>query len=328
MTGSILFTLLCLAPPPADASADDAVTAQPTEGSAAGAAEPPSETRAIETPATEAPDWSASSPPREGAAPPPEGRDDRKAAEPPAAGDQEQAWRPMEVQMEADAEVETRTPAAVVKQQTQARPDRPIRYRLDLQLDGGTHVVPHGSFDAFATESNLAGLGVGMRVDFRLAEGRLFLGGGLAYRRYGSSRRAFDGLLDNELRVQEPLLFVRLSFMALEGLDVYVEPGGGPSIVDVEIASSRAARQRSVTGMFNALAGVALYLPKAWLPNKGASRFTAGVDLGLGYGWRGSIEVQPSPSTDDEPLSTSSVRFGDLALRGFIWRAGLFLRFM
>jgi hypothetical protein len=328
MTGSILFTLLCLAPPPVDASPDDAATAQPTEGAAVDAAEPPIGPRATEAPATEAPEWSDSSPPREGAAPPPDDRDDRRGtAEPSTASDQEQAWRPMELQMDTEAEVET-PPAAVVKQQAKVRPDRPIRYRLDLQLDGGTHVVPHGSFDAFATESNLAGLGVGMRVDFRLAEGRLFLGGGLAYRRYGSSRTAFDGLLDNELRVQEPLLFVRLSFMAIEGLDVYVEPGGGPSIVDVGISSSRAARQRSVTGMFNALAGVALYLPKAWLPNKGASRVTAGVDLGLGYGWRGSIEVQPSPSTDDEPLSTSSVRFGDLALRGFIWRAGLFLRFM
>jgi hypothetical protein len=320
MNGSILVTLLCLAPPTGDVTPDDR-PGTPPAADPAEATTPPAD-----APKNEAPAWSELAPPSDDEAEAPrEPRDARAPVDetPPPSDDE-----PPLPETRAEPQTDAEPPAAVVREQARSRPDRPIRYRLDLQLDGGTHVVPHGSFDAFSDGPNLAGLGVGVRADVRLAGGRFFLGGGLAYRRYSSSRDAFDFLLTNEVRVQEPLVFVRLSLMALEGVDVYLEPGGGPTIVDLQVDASRSAHQRAVTGMFNGLAGVALYLPKAWLPRKGASRITAGLDLGLGYGWRGSIALQPSPDTDDEPLSTSSVPFGDLALRGFIWRAGLFVRFM
>ena len=300
MLASYLMSLLCFGPAP-DLEPDEPA-ATPVEAEAS--AEPTGE-----------PSWS---PPREEPSAP---------STPSSSNDVAQPFEPTPSHEEARAAAPA-APAVAVVGQTRVRPDRPIRYRIDLQIDGGTHNVGHRSFQAYALGRNLPGLSAGVRVDFRLAESRVFLGAGLAYRRYASSRLIYDVSIDQELLVQEPLVFLRASFAALEGLDVYLEPGGGPTIVDVETFSSRSAEQRGVTGMFNGLAGVALYLPKAWLPNKGASRVTGGFDLGLGYGWRAPIAVAPTPSTDDEPLRTSSVRFGDLALRGFIWRAGLFIRFM
>jgi hypothetical protein len=312
MTDLLLASLLCLAPPTGDASPDDTTAPIPSETN-------PDTASATDWdgPTSRLVDEVAQAPPSPSEEPPPE-------ADPPAEASQSGSHE----DEPRETTIETRTTATVVPEPRPTRPDRPIRYRIDLQLEGGTHEVAHRSFDAFSTSSTLGGVAAGVRVDYRLAQGRVFVGGGLSYRRFASARDLPYGSLATNVRVQEPLLFLRLSLMALEGVDLYLEPGGGPTIVDLEVTSSRTARQRTIAGTFNGLAGVALYLPKAWLPNKGASRVTAGLDFGLGYGWRSPISVRPSPETDDEPLATSSVPFGELVLRGAIWRAGLFIRFM
>jgi hypothetical protein len=75
-------------------------------------------------------------------------------------------------------------------------------------------------------------------------------------------------------------------------------------------------------------AGLLLYLPKAWLPRKQASRVSAGLELGLGYAWRGQREVRPVLQQDSDPLRATTARWGELALHGLCWGVGAFLRVM
>ena len=70
-----------------------------------------------------------------------------------------------------------------------------------------------------------------------------------------------------------------------------------------------------------------LYLPKRWLPRRGASRVTGGLELAAGYTWRKSVDVRPTLATDEDPIATQGTEFGDVAIRGFAWRLGVFVRF-
>lgn len=203
-------------------------------------------------------------------------------------------------------------------------PDRPIRTRVDLHAAVGAERHRDPAWRAFG-DRIVTTLNFGVRADSRLASGRLFLGGGLTYRRFADDGD-IHGALPTRARVREPLAFLRLSVVAREGLDLFAQAGGGPGIVDLDFASNRAS-QRTVVGVVDGLAGVSLYLPKRWLPRRGASRATGGIELAAGYTWRSRLDVRPTYTTADDPISTSSATLGDVALRGVTWRFGLFLRF-
>lgn len=202
--------------------------------------------------------------------------------------------------------------------------DRPIRWRVDVFGGVGGELHRDPAWRAFDRDRKLVTLNVGVRADFRLASGRLFLGGGLAFRRSASTGDIHDAL-QTSLLVHDPLAFLRLSVVATEGLDAFVQAGGGPSFIHAEFSR---ADQRSIAAMVDGLAGVALYLPRRWLPRRGSSRFTAGLELSAGYTYRSSVDIRPNYLTDDDPIETSSASFGDVAIRGFAWRFGLFIRFM
>lgn len=206
-------------------------------------------------------------------------------------------------------------------------PERPIRWRVDLAGHLGTTTFFDRSWRAFDYSDRKAlHVGATVRGDFRLGDGRVFLGGGATYQRFGSYGGVFN-TLGTDILVREPLAFLRLSVVTLEGIDVFVQAGGGASVVDLFLSSTQYAEQRKVGAVVDSLAGLALYLPKKWLPRRGSARATGGLELGLGYTWRSKVPVRPTVSTGEEPIDTSAAAFGNLALHGLAWRLGLFVRF-
>ena len=113
----------------------------------------------------------------------------------------------------------------------------------------------------------------------------------------------------------------------VEGVDLFVQAGGGVSIVDFNVDSTQYAAQRALAGVVDGQGGAAIYLPKRWLRRRGASRVTGGLEFAAGYSWRSAIDVRPQISTDEDPIPTTGAPLGDLSLRGVQWRVGLFLRF-
>jgi hypothetical protein len=213
---------------------------------------------------------------------------------------------------------------------THVGPPRPLRWRIDVALGLGGDAIFDPGYRAFDDgDRSLLGLDLRLRADGRLGGGRLFLGGGLAYQRLGTDGSPYDGALDTELVVHEPLAFARLSVVAVEGIDFFGELAAGPTIAEIEIfGDPERAHQRAVTGTFTAQAGTLLYFPRPWLPRRGAARATAGLELALGYVLRGALDVEPTPQTEDDAIATESVGFGDVALRGIAWRLGVVVRFM
>ena len=215
-----------------------------------------------------------------------------------------------------------------VHRESYAAVERDIRYRIEAIADVGTQTIFQSAYRAFDNEDrSMFVFAVGGRADFALARGRVFVGGGAVYRQ-GTSSGDLGGFADSEVLIREPLLFVRCSLRLIEGLDVYVEPGAGPSIVDLRLESNVSSNQRNVVGMFNGVGGVTAYLPRAWLPRRNASHVTAGLDLGIGYLYRAPIEVVPEIDREDGDIDLAAAEFGELPLSGLVWRGGLFVRFM
>jgi hypothetical protein len=217
-------------------------------------------------------------------------------------------------------------------------PDRPIRWRVDIAGEMGTTVIADPAWRAFDVGNRQPlHFGASMRGDFRLGDGRVFFGGGASFRRFASFGGIYDAT-DESIVGRDLLAFLRLSVVTVEGLDVFFQAGGGPSFATLDLSSSAYytddnfsgssyAYQRAVMGMVDGQAGLALYLPKKWLPRRGASRVTAGLELAAGYTFRNKLHVRPELSTDSDPIPTHTSSFGDVAIRGFMWRFGLFIRF-
>jgi hypothetical protein len=209
-------------------------------------------------------------------------------------------------------------------------PDIPIRWRLEAMASGTQNVLFHPSYSGFSDDRKLGGFDGGIRLDYRAGEGRVFLGGGVSYRYFGSERYLYQTSFP-DVEIHEPGLALRLAIQAVEGVDIYAEVSGGPSIVDTGIDyDGGKATDRKVTGMGTGLGGLMLYLPKKWLPRKGSSRMTLGIDFGLGYAFRGGVKVEPTPDVteDDDLIETNAAPLGTLQTRGMAWRLGLFLRVM
>jgi hypothetical protein len=207
---------------------------------------------------------------------------------------------------------------------------RPLRWRVDLGVGLAANAIFHGAYRAFdRRDRQMLAPDVRMRADVRLGASPVFLGAGLAYQRFATRGRPYDGALDTRLVVHEPQAFVRLSVLVREGFDLFGEVGAGPTIANLEIAGTSVhADQRRITGSWAAQAGALVYLPRRWLPGRGTSRATAGLELALGYMFRGPIDVEPVPAVADDAIATDSVAFGDVSLRGLAWRLGLVVRFM
>jgi hypothetical protein len=208
-------------------------------------------------------------------------------------------------------------------------PPRPIRWRLDFGVNVGSTIVSDPGLRAFAERRNLLETGVSTLFDFRLAEGRFFVGGGVAYQHVGRQGDA-HGQVNTDLQLHEPQVLGRATFMVVEGVDVFARAGVGPSFVRASYDSDgfESTRQRDVLPRVDGRAGLLLYLPKAWLPRKQASRVSAGLELGLGYAWRGKLEVRPVLQQDSDPLRATTARWGELSLHGLCWGVGAFLRVM
>lgn len=218
------------------------------------------------------------------------------------------------------------TPIPVPPPPPPARPDRPIRWRVDIVGDLGNALLRDRAWRAFDDNRHVLLPGLSVRADTRIGGGRLFLGGGASYRSF-SGYNSLYGTTWTGAQAREPLLFARLSAVMIEGVDLFVQAGGGVSIVDINVDSTQSAAQRAVAGVVDGQGGAALYLPKRWLRRRGASRVTGGLEFAAGYSWRSAIDVRPQISTDEDPIPTTGASLGDLSLRGVQWRVGLFLRF-
>jgi hypothetical protein len=237
----------------------------------------------------------------------------------------------------------SKTPAKAAKTSTQPQPsppasaepkpsrrDRlrrdlaPAQFRVDLFVAGGTQRMADRGYRLFDEGVNPPAFTLVVRADARLGGSNVFLGGGLGYRRLATDASNL-GSVQTRLVAQDMLILGRLSWSPLEGLDPFVEVATGPSFVDAHLNTTLTTHQRDVLVLCDAIGGLALSLPRKWHPS---DHVTAGVELGLGYGFRSSLDVQPDPVVEDDAIATSSARFGDVRLHGFLWRAGLFLRFM
>lgn len=228
----------------------------------------------------------------------------------------------------------TPTTAAVVAPPALASvpppPPRPIRWRLDLGPTIGGTVVGDLGLRAFGEGRHVPELGVSTVFDFRLAEGRFFVGGGVAYQHIEREGDAYGSQLLTLLDLHEPQVLGRASVMAVEGVDAFARVGVGPSFVHTTYTSDgyERAAQRDVLPRVDARAGLSLYLPKAWLPRKQTARFTAGLDLGLGYAWRGKLVARPELQQGTDVLRATTAAWGELSLHGLSWNLGLFVRVM
>lgn len=222
-------------------------------------------------------------------------------------------------------------------------PPRPIRWRVDVGLGlGSTIVLKDRGFLAFSSDRNLLALDVSTVLDFRLAKGRFFVGGGVAYQRAGSTSylgSAGDSTLYDTVVIHEPRILGRASFMMIEGIDAFARAGVGPSIALLDLESSyfdydagtggyHSGTQRAVLPRVDGQGGLSLYLPKQWLRRKQAARVTAGLELSLGYTWRGTVDVRPKLQREGEVIDTTEPRWGELSLHGLAWGVGLFVRVM
>lgn len=184
---------------------------------------------------------------------------------------------------------------------------------------------------AFDDNRSLGGAGVVFRGDVPLGSGRVFLGGALSYHGFSSdgaiyhdgSRSVFTGL-----KLHDVLGHARMSVRTVDGVDLYVDAGIGPTIAKMTFDGTGGASQQKVSYALQALAGTALYLPKKWLPRRGSSRVTGGLDFGIGYMLRGKVDVAPTLTTEDDPIDTTGSSFGNVFFRGLSWRLGVFVRFM
>jgi hypothetical protein len=207
-------------------------------------------------------------------------------------------------------------------------PDRPTRWRLGAQLDGGTATIFSRAYRAFDDERSAGAFGLSAFMDGRVRSSRLFLGGGLGMRRMASEGSPFAGTVSTDLGMQELILFLRPSVVIIDGIDAYLQLGGGPTWASVTSGAQVGWNvvERKVIGTVDALGGMNFYLPKRWMPRRGSSRFTAGVDLGLGYTYRTGFDVVLRPEPPDDPIPSTGTDFGTLGLSSLTWRAGLFVR--
>lgn len=225
------------------------------------------------------------------------------------------------------------TPAVVATAAAPApAPARPIRWRLDASLGVAATRVTDDGFTGLSDRPSLLAAAPMLRLDWRVRpRGHLFLGGGVLYRGTRRSASVLAGAVHTQLRLNETLAFGRVSMMAIEGLDVFVDVGVGPSFARVDVASSGSnihGETRDVLFAAEAAAGVSLYLPKAWLPRKQAGRATGGLSASLGYTLREPLRVDPALDREEDAIAIDALPWGDVSMRGLSWRFGVFVRFM
>lgn len=207
-------------------------------------------------------------------------------------------------------------------------PEIPIRWRLELMVAGGTSSARHETYTFFDDENTrMPNSVIEVRADAKLA-GPFFLGGGAAYRYGETENSSLFGAARTTLKLHEPRGFMRFSYAPVEGVDAYLQLAGGVSIADYTIDFDSYSDERTYAFVGDALAGTMLALPKRWLPRRGSSRVTGGIDLGMGYTYRTPLTIEPTVELDDDPISTQFSEFGKVQVRGFTWRLGLFVRFM
>lgn len=230
------------------------------------------------------------------------------------------------------------TPAPAVTKKVW--PQRAVRYRIDAAIGGANLWVGDWAYAAFDYESRRLMPQLTVRGDMPIADGKLFLGAAVSYRQSASS-----GDLVNEssdLRLREPMAGVRASYRLFDGLDVYGQVAAGPSIVDITLGDGYyddygdddgpsnvvpSGTQRTIGLTADGLAGFTVYLPKKWMPRKGSSRISFGLDFAGGYQFRNAVTVQPNLDTAPEDIGIAESSLGDVAVRGGVFTFGLFGRF-
>ena len=217
-------------------------------------------------------------------------------------------------------------------------PEIPILWRAELLLAYSRTRIPHQSYEHVDDDNARSGLEFELRLDHRLGK-KFFLGGIASYIQTESDGYTSD--LFSKLSMHEPQLGVRASFVPLEGIDLYLGLKGGPLIADLSYSWDSTnyfsedgtayvikAQQRVITGSGQAMLGAMFYLPKQWLPRRGSSHLTTGIDLGIGYTLRGALDVNPERELDEDPIDTRGTSWGSVQTHGIAWRVGLFLRFI
>ncbi len=239
----------------------------------------------------------------------------------------EEASPPEEEASDAAPEAAVETEAAPKLPPSPVWPDIPVRWRVEFMIGAGTSSFYGRDYTFFDDDDRrMVNPVVELRADAKLA-GPFYLGGGFGYR-FGESSASPFGDGQSSLKLHEPRGFMRFSYEPVQGVDVYGDLALGLAVVDYVVELDTRSEERRYAFVGDALVGTALSLPKRWLPRRGSSRTTVGLDFGIGYSYRSPVEIQPSFELDDEPISTDFSSFGKLSLHGLTWRLGVFVRFM
>jgi hypothetical protein len=212
---------------------------------------------------------------------------------------------------------------------TPSRPDRPIRWRLDVKLEAGATRPDSPTWYAASSKRVDNTIGVGLNYDFRPGGGRVYFGPTLGFRAWGEQDYVHQAL-DISLQMRELLAGARLSIAVLDGLDLFLQPRGGPVFVRRYVAGNNFAAEsdRALLGAAEAMAGLSLYLPKRWLPRKRAARVTGGLELAAGWSYRSPVAIRGKPVEAEDAIPTQTADFGRIPLHGVVWHIGVFIRFM
>lgn len=229
--------------------------------------------------------------------------------------------------VDRDAEDDGEGPVVWKLEPQGPRRSRSIRWRIDPFAEIGTLTVLDRGYAAFDDNRSLTQVGVGLRVDRRIGRSPVRLGGSVRYAHATSSADPFG--LRTRLRLHGVLAAVRASVVLVEGVDILASIEAGPQFTRANVASDQGnASSRKVLGAIVPKAGIALYLPKQWLPPRGAARFTGGFEFNVGYAVHTMLRLRAEPDVADDAIDTRGVSLGDVRLHGVVWSFGLFARFM
>lgn len=213
-------------------------------------------------------------------------------------------------------------------------PEIPIKWRAELGVAAASNIGTHPTYLVADENGRSLAVEVSARGDARLGKSRFFLGGTLAYRQVTPNWGGgpLGGLDSYQSLSREPKAGLRASFMAVEGVDVLVQVQGGVSVLRSELrvfdGSNTDSKQVDVLPLVEPGAGVLLYLPKKWLPRRGSSRVTVGLELAASYAWRGPARLQPKLEQADDDIPAQPVSFGTMRTSGVNLQAAFVLRFM
>lgn len=227
------------------------------------------------------------------------------------------------------------------------------KWRLDFAVGGGQSFIYDDTFRYFNDYGDVDAGQWWSRINLGFAigdEGRVSLGPALGWER--SSSHSYGYELDANwggeyydsasLQFDDLSLGLRANLVLVEGIDFFADLRGGLVLGQAWLPFSPPVRVENhdfVRGMGSLGLGFSLYLPRRWLPRKGAAHVDVGIDIEAVYKVRGNVDFRylrverdedelREPGASATEIPTQLPELGTLQPSALSWRTGLFIRFM